>query len=725
MDPDVCLNGDEQPAACGLNLRGSHERTCSAGQWGAYTTCVDPDECIDTAVGTIKCGSAKGTRSRTCLLGAWGAYGECSTCVDVDGDDYGKDCVAGADCNDSDANVNPAASEVSFDGIDNDCDAATGFDLQYEANIGNPSYQFVALSGARLFASQGNRLYELDADDVAAGPVTTMTLEGDISQLQVVGDVLYVGLSMWGVQRYDVSGSVKYLDGMKWGFHDNPGFAFDGTNLLLCSVSDTSYYVQRATVGASGITAFGGTISGGVAGVLLGTRCEAALLGNKAAVGSAGGYFHFDASFSNLAGLTQTGAYQSAGLPLAPISGGWVNAFGATHVLYREIAGNPAATSVYYNGAVQGAVHVEDDRIYLGRNTGATACVSVANVSAAPITGAVVSCSTVGATISDIDVDGARVAVAHANGLTVFSRSDLALTKLSETQPGLILGPSKALATRLRELDIDQDLLLRATPSGVQFLRVGALGIPTFVSQLAYDGVLMDYYIEDGILYLAGFGFGANRGELITMDLHSGPKPVQLGKVEFGPSNSVPANAVLVRFGQRVVVAWAGTWYYFDVTDLANPVDDGTAAGGWVYGFGRFGSEVFASASDASVQRYDLSVPQTPKLLGSLPVSAETFDIQNGLLLSDDGDVLDLLTGTTLLPNNDGGGRQSSLDQSVGWAADQNGLYFVSLADLDAVTRTRMPRWRFETRAAVSYDDYLYVAYRDELVIYSGVNALR
>jgi hypothetical protein len=49
----------------------------------------------------------------------------------------------------------------------------------------------------------------------------------------------------------------------------------------------------------------------------------------------------------------------------------------------------------------------------------------------------------------------------------------------------------------------------------------------------------------------------------------------------------------------------------------------------------------------------------------------------------------------------------------------------VSLADLGAVTRTRMPRWRFETRGAVSYDDYLYVAYRDELVIYSGVNALR
>lgn len=47
------------------------------------------------------------------------------------------------------------------------------------------------------------------------------------------------------------------------------------------------------------------------------------------------------------------------------------------------------------------------------------------------------------------------------------------------------------------------------------------------------------------------------------------------------------------------------------------------------------------------------------------------------------------------------------------------------LAGLGAVSRTRMPRSRFATEGAVSYDDYLYVIYRDELAVYSGANDWR
>ncbi len=48
------------------------------------------------------------------------AGADASVCVDVDGDGYGDGCALGPDCDDSDTNISPAASEVC-DGVDNDC----------------------------------------------------------------------------------------------------------------------------------------------------------------------------------------------------------------------------------------------------------------------------------------------------------------------------------------------------------------------------------------------------------------------------------------------------------------------------------------------------------------------------------------------------------------------------------------------------------------------------
>ncbi|MEM9865558.1 MAG: MopE-related protein [Myxococcota bacterium] len=44
-------------------------------------------------------------------------------CIDEDDDGYGEGCALGADCNDADQNINPAAVEVC-DGEDNDCDGS-------------------------------------------------------------------------------------------------------------------------------------------------------------------------------------------------------------------------------------------------------------------------------------------------------------------------------------------------------------------------------------------------------------------------------------------------------------------------------------------------------------------------------------------------------------------------------------------------------------------------
>lgn len=53
-------------------------------------------------------------------------WSDCSTCVDTDMDDYGTGCDRGTDCNEGDPAINPAASDPTVDGTDQNCNGIDG-----------------------------------------------------------------------------------------------------------------------------------------------------------------------------------------------------------------------------------------------------------------------------------------------------------------------------------------------------------------------------------------------------------------------------------------------------------------------------------------------------------------------------------------------------------------------------------------------------------------------
>lgn len=112
--PESCEPGERRCEGAGYQVCERDETTGCNG-WGDIVDCSNPGE--------------------ACVRGAC----EIPTgCVDNDGDTYGVQCPAGPDCNDTNAEIHPAAAEVC-DGVDNNCDGTTdeGFDVGSACTIGS------------------------------------------------------------------------------------------------------------------------------------------------------------------------------------------------------------------------------------------------------------------------------------------------------------------------------------------------------------------------------------------------------------------------------------------------------------------------------------------------------------------------------------------------------------------------------------------------------------
>lgn len=108
----------------------------SAAQPAGFTEnngdCDDGDALVNPA------GSDVAGADRDCYIGdEWWMIQSSGDCRDCDGDGANSRYVGGVDCNDGDANMYPGAAEKRFDGRDNDCNLHTpdsGYRRPFEAD---------------------------------------------------------------------------------------------------------------------------------------------------------------------------------------------------------------------------------------------------------------------------------------------------------------------------------------------------------------------------------------------------------------------------------------------------------------------------------------------------------------------------------------------------------------------------------------------------------------
>ncbi|HHO54176.1 MAG TPA: hypothetical protein ENK18_25720, partial [Deltaproteobacteria bacterium] len=101
-------------------------------------------------------------------------WSDCGLCVDVDGDGFGSSCDLGADCDDSDAAIQPQAADPFGDGIDSDCDGIDGPVLFDDFELGVPDPSVWTPGSGSILVTPGQAWsgsYSLDLDGSGVGTI--------------------------------------------------------------------------------------------------------------------------------------------------------------------------------------------------------------------------------------------------------------------------------------------------------------------------------------------------------------------------------------------------------------------------------------------------------------------------------------------------------------------------------------------------------------------------
>jgi len=117
-------DGDGQFAGCDAygTVNGPDCDDTDADVWATCATCADGDSDGFFA----DCDAYVTHVGPDCAPTSAAHWNDCGSCVDGDSDGFGAGCNLGDDCRDDDAGINPAATDGTVNGVDENCDALDG-----------------------------------------------------------------------------------------------------------------------------------------------------------------------------------------------------------------------------------------------------------------------------------------------------------------------------------------------------------------------------------------------------------------------------------------------------------------------------------------------------------------------------------------------------------------------------------------------------------------------